>query len=123
MSRVLKIAQMLVRTTGVIQIVLGVLFWVGLVNALVPVHILIGLVLVMSLWVIAALAGRLGGRLWLVGLAVVWGFVVTWLGMAQGQLLLGPAHWVIQVVHLLLGIGAIGLAEGLVPGKSRAPTP
>ena len=123
MSLALKIAQMLVRITALIQIVLGVLIWAGLVKTLIPVHILSGLVLVISLWVIAALAGRAGANLWLVGLAVVCGILVSWLGLIQAQLLLGPAHWVIRVVHLLLGIGAIGLAEGLAPRTSKRSKP
>jgi hypothetical protein len=120
MGKAVKIAQMLVRITGLIQIVLGLLFWVGLAKTLVLVHIASGLVLVISLWVIAALTGRAGARLWMVGLAVVLGIGVAWLGLTQGQLLPGPAHWVIQVIHLLAGLLAIGLAEGLAPRPTRS---
>jgi hypothetical protein len=31
--------------------------------------------------------------------------------MRQSSLLVGPLHWVIQVVHLLLGILAVGLGQ------------
>jgi hypothetical protein len=35
------------------------------------------------------------------------------LGLTQTQLLPGSAHWLIQVLHLLVGLGAISLAETL----------
>jgi hypothetical protein len=106
-------AQMLVRITGLIQLVLGILFWTGSAIALVPVHIISGLVLVISLWVLAfmAISTKTNPRLgWL---SLAWGLVVAALGMAQGGLLPGSAHWVVDVIHLLLGIGAIGMAENL----------
>jgi hypothetical protein len=31
--------------------------------------------------------------------------------MTQASLLVGPFHWVIQVVHLLLGILAVGIGQ------------
>ncbi len=35
------------------------------------------------------------------------------LGMTQDRLLVGDAHWVIQVLHLLVGLGGMGLAGAL----------
>ncbi len=69
--------------------------------------------------ILAALAG-VSARL--VALAIVWGFVVPLLGITQTQLLSGDYHWVIQVLHLLVGLGAIGLAERLA-GRMRRPQP
>jgi hypothetical protein len=45
--------------------------------------------------------------------AIVWGLVVPILGLNQDRLLVGSAHWVIEVLHLLVGLGAVGLAERL----------
>ena len=45
----------------------------------------------------------------LVALAAVWGLIVPILGVMQTQLLPGGAHWVIEVIHLLVGLVAIGL--------------
>jgi hypothetical protein len=45
--------------------------------------------------------------------AIVWGLIVPILGLNQDRLLVGSAHWVIEVLHLLVGIGAVGLAESL----------
>ncbi|HSK36134.1 MAG TPA: hypothetical protein VLA80_05315, partial [Actinomycetota bacterium] len=45
--------------------------------------------------------------------AVVLGLVVPIVGLTQRELLPGSAHWLIQVLHLLLGLGLLGLAENL----------
>ena len=109
----LIVAQTLVRILGSIMIILGLLFWTGNALALIPVHMLLGLTLVLTLWTMSGLAARSGKQPRLVALAIVWGFVVPILGYSQDSLLLGPAHWLIQVVHLLVGLTAIGLAETL----------
>jgi hypothetical protein len=106
-------AQTLVRASGVVQLVLGGLFWTGNALDLVPLHMLVGFVLVLGLWTLAALAARAGVQPGLVAAAAVWGLVVPVLGLAQEQLLVGSAHWMIEVLHLLVGLGAIAQAEGL----------
>jgi len=108
-----NIVRTLIRLTGLVQIVLGVLFWTGNARGLIPLHQLVGFGLVLSLLVMAALAARAGVNPGLVALAVVWVLVVPVLGLTQDRLLLGSAHWVIQVLHLLLGLGAISQGEAL----------
>jgi hypothetical protein len=106
-------AQMLVRATWIIQLVLGLLFWTGNATGLVPVHQLVGFLLVLGLWTVAGLALRAGVQPGLVALAAVWGLVVPVLGLSQQELLPGSAHWLIEVLHLLVGVAAIGLSETL----------
>ena len=114
--------QTLVRLAGLLLIVLGVLFWTGHALTLIPVHMLVGFVLVLSLWALAVLAARAGVHPAFVALAIVWGVIVPILGLTQQRLLPGEAHWVIQVLHLLVGLGAIGQAEGLAARiKGRQP--
>jgi hypothetical protein len=113
MKTATTVAQLLVRLTGLVQLVLGALFWTGNSLNLIPVHMLVGILLVLSLWVLAFLAARAGVTPGLIVLASVWGLIVPILGYNQTQLLIGDAHWVIQVVHLLVGLGAIAQAEGL----------
>ena len=122
MKTATTIVQMLVRFCGLALVTLGLLFWTGNARDLIPLHMLLGLVLVLSLWVLAGLAARAGVPMGLVALAVAWGLIVPALGLTQAQLLPGSAHWVIQVLHLLVGIGAIGQAEGLAARiKARQP--
>jgi hypothetical protein len=123
MKTAVTIANTLTRLTGVIQIVLGVLFWTGNVLGLIPVHIISGTILVLSLWTLAILGARAGVRPGLVALSLVWGLITIVLGLTQGQILVNSAHWIIQVVHLLVGIGAVGQAEGLAARIKHARMP
>jgi hypothetical protein len=113
MRRATTTAQMLVRAVAVVQLVLGGLFWTGNALDLVPLHQTLGFLLVFGLWTLAALAARAGVRPPLVALAAVWGLILPILGLTQTNLLVGSAHWLIEVLHLLVGLGAIGMAEGL----------
>ena len=105
--------QMFVRVAGVIQILLGLAFWTGNALGLVDLHQLLGILLVLALWTQAALAQRAGVPAGMVAGAAVLGLLVVIVGLAQQSLLPGSAHWVIQVIHLLLGLGLLGLAENL----------
>jgi hypothetical protein len=113
MRNLTLIAQMLVRITGLIQVVLGVLFWLGLATSLVVVHIFSGLVFVASLWLLAFAALRTRTQPGLATLTVLYGALMVGLGIYQGALLPGPAHWVVQAVHLLVGLGGMGIAQRL----------
>lgn len=116
-------AQMLVRVCGLILVVLGVSFWTGHALTLIPVHRQLGYLFVLSLWTLAVLGAAADAAPRLVVLTVAWGLVVAALGMTQDRLLIGDAHWVIKVLHLLVGLGAIGQAEGLAARIKQAPTP
>ncbi len=113
MKRSVIILQMLARVSGLIQIILGVLFWTGNALGLIPVHIFFGSVLVLSLWTLAVMAARSGAHPGQVALAGVWGLILPIIGLTQARILVGPEHWIIQAIHLLLGLGAMGQAEGL----------
>jgi hypothetical protein len=62
---------------------------------------------------LALLAARAGASPGLVVLAIVWGILVPFVGLNQARWMIGDAHWVVQVVHLLLGIGLGGLGDAL----------
>jgi hypothetical protein len=59
----------------------------------------------------------------LTALAFVWGLVVVILGLTQTEILPGNLHWLIEVLHLVLGLGAIGLGERLFAGVKRIQQP
>jgi hypothetical protein len=111
--RTITAIQMAIRVVGVVQLVLGILFWTGNALGLVDLHQLLGILLVLGLWTMAALAHRAGVPGGLVAAAAVYGLVVPIVGLTQRELLVGSAHWVIEVIHLLLGIGLLALAESL----------
>jgi hypothetical protein len=111
MRTTLLFTRILMRASILILLVLGLLFWTGHALALVPLHMAFGLLLVLGLWVIVGLAASRGAPLGLVIAAGVWGLLVLGLGMTQAQLLPGPAHWVIRMIHLLVGLATMGFAE------------
>jgi len=113
--------QMLIRIAGVIQIILGLLFWSNNARTLIPIHMLIGTILVVSLIALAIVAAIAGVNIGFVAFAIVWALVTLLFGLTQAQILPGSAHWVIQVLHLLIGLGAIGQGENL--GRRIKKTP
>lgn len=122
--RVVRTAQTTVRVAGVLLVLLGVLIWTGHGDRIVPVHQLLGLVLVLGLWTLAYTGARTGLPVGLVVVAFVWGLIAPVLGLTQVNLVTGSLHWIIQVVHLLVGLGAIGIAEGLAAMiKARKAVP
>ena len=112
--------QMGFRVVGVVQLGLGLAFWTGNALGLVDLHQLLGILLVLALWILAALARRAGVPAGMVAGAAVLGLVVPIVGLTQRELLPGSAHVVVEVIHLLLGLGLLGLAENLaVRAKAR----
>jgi hypothetical protein len=112
------VAQMIVRVSGVLLLILGLLFWTGDALGLIPVHILLGVLLVLALWLLAATASQMGVPIGLVAGAALLGLVLAWLGFTQDSMLPGSAHWIIQALHLVLGMAAIAIAE-VIGGRIR----
>lgn len=107
------VLQNLIRLIGLILIVLGLQFWMKRALGMIGTHMRLGELLILLLWVLAWIALRAGVRQQLVLAAILYGFVVFLFAVNMGRLLPGSAHVVVQVVHLLLGLGAIGFAESL----------
>ncbi|MGH7647840.1 MAG: hypothetical protein ACREND_06960 [Gemmatimonadaceae bacterium] len=120
MSTAVTTFRLLVRLSGIILIILGIIFWTGHALSLIPVHMVVGLILSISLWALAYLAVRSGVGSGLVTLVALWTLVMLVFGAVQMRLMPGSAHWVIQVLHLLIGIGALGLGDQLGTRISRA---
>lgn len=111
MNATTTVFQWIARIAGLIVIVLGILLWTGNFDTIKPIHMLFGIIVVLALWALAVLGAINGVNRWIVALAIAWGLVVPVLGVTQEQLLPDGGHWLIQVLHLLLGLGAIGQAE------------
>ena len=103
----------LIRLLAVVQLTLGVLFWTGNAYAFLQLHMWSGILLVLALWIQAAIAARAGVGFGLPVVSFLWGIGVIALGMTQASLLPGDLHWLIKVLHLLVGVGAVGQAESL----------
>jgi hypothetical protein len=117
--KVITIAVWVLRIAVLAAIILGILFWTGNAVNLIPVHMLIGIIAVLSLWVIGLAQGFIkGGSFGLALATFVVGLALAIVGLYQQQWLLGSSHWIIQVIHLLLGLSAIGLGE-MINGRTR----
>ena len=109
---VVRIASIVLRIGGALAVILGILFWSGNALNLVPIHMLLGLLVVLSLWIVGIGQAFSSGGSWpLAGGALLLGLLVIVVGMTQSSLIVGSFHWVIKVVHLLLGILAVGMGQ------------
>lgn len=114
MKSAIIVARVLFGLAGLAQLVLGILVWLGYALELIPLHMLLGAVFVLLLWVIAVLGFSSGSGTGFGFLLLAWGVVVALLGMYQVQLLPGPRHWIIEWLHLLVGVAAMGLGQTFV---------
>jgi len=113
MKTTIAVLQNLVRLCFLILLALGIAFWTGHWFALMPLHMSVGILLVLGLWSTSILAATARVPAGLVIAGIVWGVIVIAFGMKQMTLLTGSAHWVVQAGHLLVGMAAIGLNERL----------
>ncbi len=116
-----RILLLFMRAAAAVQVILGIGFWTGHWVNLVNVHMAIGALFVISLWVIAGIASARGGPGRLVGLAFAWGVVVLAVGMTQRSILIGDLHWIVRVLHLVISMAAMPIAERLVAAQRPAP--
>jgi len=121
MNTVVVVAQTAVRICFVVLLILGILFWTGRAGSLIPLHQFLGFVLVLGLWTLAALAARRKVAVGLVAIAIVWGVLLPVFGLTQTRIAPGSLHWIVQVLHLLVGLVAVGLAESLARRLREGP--
>jgi hypothetical protein len=125
--KAIKVALATLLLCGALLLVLGVVIWTGHGDPLIPVHVAIGVVLVLTLWILSVIAGRSGVPAGTVAFAAGWGVLVVLLGLAQEDLVPGAWHWTIQVLHVAISMGAIWWGRRLerLIGRARsagAPT-
>ncbi len=109
---VIRIATVVLSLAGALALILGLLFWTGMAVNLTSLHMLLGLLAVGALWVIGiGQAFSIGGSWTIAGCAIVVGAITAVLGMNQSSLMVGEFHWVVQVIHLTLGLLTIGIGH------------
>jgi hypothetical protein len=118
MQLTVTIAQWTVRITGVLLLILGLLFWGGDARNLISVHILLGIVMVFALLLLAVSATQLGIPIGMAAGAAIMALITLVLGLTQDNLLPGPSHWIIQILHLIVGVLAVGSGE-MIGGRLR----
>ena len=110
---------MFMRVALVLQLIVGFALWAGYLTALVDLHRTIGVLFVVSLWIIAIIALVRRRSPGLAVFAILWGLAVAGIGFMQQGMLVGDLHWIIRVVHLVIGVAAMPIAENLAAGAAR----
>jgi hypothetical protein len=117
---VARVSGMVLRIAGLLALILGILFWIDVIpgadsfqNPWTSVHMTLGILVTICLVILAMLMiTTRGGSVGLGIGAIVLAILVIALGLSQTRLLIADSvHWIIQVVHLLFGLAAIGLGE------------
>ena len=113
MRTIAGISLWIVRIAGLLQLVLGALFWIGYAYTLIPLHIISGALIVVTLWTVAVLALITRTRRGLAVFGLFWGLALPAFGLRQAALLVGSMHWIVRVAHLLMGLAAMAIAGTL----------
>jgi hypothetical protein len=109
---VIRIASAVLTLAGLLALISGSLFWMGLPLNLMTLHMLLGFLAVAALWTIGLAQAIANGGSWVIaGCAVLVGMLTVILGFYQSSLMIGALHWIIELTHLILGIVTIGLGH------------
>lgn len=123
-----RITVNILRPCAIIALILGILFWATVLPAnemWSGIHMLFGIIVVVCLWVLGISIGfaKNGGNLGLGIAALLLGLIELIFGASQGRAF--AVTLPIQIIHLLLGLGVIGLGEaiaGRLRRQARAAT-
>lgn len=116
--RAMTIFDWILRIAGSVALVLGLLIWAFQLDNITNIHMLFGLLVTLALLVISLLAAFTRGLRLLGIIGIVYAFILPLLGMNQETLLIGNLHWLIQVIHMLVGVGSLALA-GVISVRYR----
>ncbi len=116
---VIRIASAVLTLAGLLALISGLLFWTGTALNLMSFHMLLGFLAIGALWVIGVAQVFAPRGSWIIAAcALIVGAVMIVIGMTQSSLLIGRFHWVIQVIHLVLGLLTIGIGH-MAAARSR----
>ncbi len=117
----MRYATAVLTVAGMLALVLGLLMWIGLGASLISMHMLLGYLAVGALWIVAIGQAFTTNGNWSIALAaLLLGAVTIWLGTTQATLLNGQSHWIVQLIHLILGLAIVGLGHVLAARQRRA---
>jgi hypothetical protein len=112
-----RILQIIVGFAGLCALALGLFIWIAGAE-LTDIHMLFGLLVTVGLlgMSIIALSAR-GLRIWGI-IGIVYAIIMPVFGETHVDLLVGPLHWLVQTLHLLVGLGALALT-GVLGARYR----
>ena len=119
MPTAVKILIMLFRLVWLIGLALGIWIWTGHGYSMLRMHIGLGFCTVLLLALVAVLGAVARAGVGRVFLAILWVVLLPIAGFGQLSPMAGAQHWVFRVVHLVIGVAAIGSAEMLAAKAVR----
>ncbi len=117
--RTIHLISLIARVFLMITLGLGLVFWIaqlfGWIGPLVflarigfpGIHEMLGSIGVLGLFILGSVAVFIKGSRRLSVVGIIYALVVPAFGITQTLILPGSLHWLVQIVHLLLGIGAM----------------
>jgi len=113
MIRFVLILRLLLRIAFVLALALGIALWTGHGYEYLRVHMWLGFIITFDLLLlaIAGLLARVNPLLSLVTIVVAAALPVF--GIAQMRIVPGSNHWIVEVIHLVIGLAAVALGEAL----------
>src|SRR5690349_16011148 len=107
----MKLLRMAIRIIVLVEVILGILFWLGAARGLTQLHVGLGFALVLCMLALAGIAVTRRAPIGLAVLVVVWALLLPVVGLGQLHVVSPAAHVAVQIIHLLLGLGAAGVSE------------
>ena len=119
-----RYATALLTLAGTLALILGLLYWAGTAVHLMTMHMPLGLLTVGALWVSGIAQAAIKGGSWFIAASTAFvGAATIVFGLLHPALMVGEFHWIIQVVHLALGILTIGLGHMAAARYREASSP
>jgi len=117
---VVRIVSNVLRLAVLFNLITGIIFWTGNADPLQIVHIILGIIAVLALWTLGIMQGIYGGSFGVALASFLVGFLLALVGLFQKNWL-PTNHWIIQVIHLVLGLAVIGMGE-MMAGRYKRLT-
>jgi hypothetical protein len=108
---VVQIFQWIARITGTLALLLGLSVWIFNADTVVGVHIFLGVSVAISMLVMGVMLASTNGLRGLGAAGIVYAAILPLFGLNQTRLLDTNLHWIIQLAHLIVGIGALALVQ------------
>jgi hypothetical protein len=117
-SLVARVALMVTMVLGLVYWIALIFVWSGLLAFLAQIHFTsihesFGTIGVLGLLILGSVAVFVKGSRLLGAGSMIYALLVPTFGLMQSMILVGDLHWLIRAAHLLVGIGAMALAQGI----------
>lgn len=103
-----RIIQIIAGLAGLGALGLGLYIWITDANVI-NIHMLFGLTVALGLLILSIIATTRKGLRVLGLVGIIYALILPIFGLTQSSLLIGDTHWLIQTLHMLVGIGGMAL--------------